>query len=50
MGYIRTIVSYLKSEKTRMDIVDWLRAAVIIGSIMAITRIIVDMLRSLLSS
>jgi hypothetical protein len=50
MGYLRTILGYLRTEKARRDLIDWLRAVMIIGAMMAMVRIIVDMLRSLLSS
>lgn len=43
MGYLYTFMSYLKSPKGRHDVVDYLRAVVILGSIMAIIRIMMDM-------
>ena len=50
MGYFYGIWNYLKTEKARRDIGDYVRAAVIIAAVMAMVRIIVDMLRQLLFS
>lgn len=44
MGYIISIVNYLKTEKARHDLMDYLRAAVIMFAVMAMLRIILDAL------
>lgn len=45
MGYLYAIINYLKTEKARHDLLDYVRAAVIIAAVIAMVRIIVDMLR-----
>lgn len=45
MGYIRAIRNYLQTEKGRHDFVDYIRAALIMAAVMAMARIILDMLR-----
>jgi hypothetical protein len=44
VGYIYAILNYLKTEKARHDLVDYIRAAIIIAAVMAMVRIILDML------
>jgi hypothetical protein len=44
MGYIHALWNYLKTEKARMDLEDYIRAAVIIAAVMAMVRIIADMI------
>jgi hypothetical protein len=46
MGYLRALVNYLKTDKARWDMIDYFRAAVIIAAMMAMVRIVVDMLHS----
>lgn len=43
MGYLYTFLSYLKSPKGKHDFIDYIRAAVILASIMAIIRVMMDM-------
>lgn len=45
MSYLYAIINYLKTEKARHDVLDYVRAAVIIAAVIAMVRIIVDMLR-----
>jgi hypothetical protein len=45
MGYLYAIVNYLKTEKARHDLFDYIRAAVIMAAIMAMVWISLDMLR-----
>ncbi len=44
MGYIYAIINYLKSDKARHDIMDYIRAVIIIAAVMAIVRVAVDIL------
>lgn len=44
MGYIYALLNYLKTEKARMDLQDFLRAVVIIAAVMAMMRIMADMI------
>jgi hypothetical protein len=46
MGYLQALVNYLKTDKARWDLVDTIRAIVVIAAMMAMVRIIVDMLQS----
>jgi len=46
MGYLQALMNYMKTDKARWDIVDYIRAVVIIAAMMAMVRIVVDMLRS----
>ncbi|MDT8902238.1 hypothetical protein [Anaeroselena agilis] len=48
MGYIHALWSWLKTEKTRHDLMDCLRAAVVIAAVMAMVRIVFDMIGKLL--
>lgn len=43
MDYLYSLWSYLKTEKVRFEIIDYIRAAVVIASVMAMVRIIWDM-------
>lgn len=43
MGYLRALWYYLNTGKARRDLADYIRAAVVIGAIMAMVRIIWDM-------
>ena len=45
MAYMKAIVYYLQAEKTRHDILDFLRAIMIIGAVMAVIRVAMEMLR-----
>lgn len=45
MGYLRAIIQYLGTEKTRHDIFDYLRAIMIMAAVMAVIRIGVGILR-----
>lgn len=44
MGYFYAVWNYLKTEKARNDIMDYIRAIIIIGSVMAMVRILLDIL------
>jgi hypothetical protein len=44
MGYMYALWNWLKTEKTRRDLMDYLRAAVVIAAVMAMVRIVWDML------
>ncbi len=39
MGYLRAIIQYLGTEKTRHDIFDYLMAIIIMAAVMAVIRI-----------
>ena len=39
MGYLRAIIQYLGTEKTRYDIFDYLRAIMIMAAVMAAIRV-----------
>lgn len=43
MALLSALWNYLKTEKARRDLMDWIRAAVIIAAVMAMVRIIADM-------
>jgi len=45
VGYFYAILNYLKTEKARRDMADYIRAAVIIAAVMAMVRIALDLLR-----
>ncbi|MDR3562885.1 MAG: hypothetical protein P4N59_15800 [Negativicutes bacterium] len=45
MGYFRALVDYLQTDKARWDLIDYVRAAVIIAAMMAMVRIFFDMLQ-----
>ena len=45
MAYMKAIVDYLQAEKTRHDILDFLRAIMIIGAVMAVIRVAMEMIR-----
>ncbi len=47
MGYIHALWNWLKTDKTRHDLMDYLRAAVVIAAVMAMVRIMVDMISTL---
>jgi hypothetical protein len=44
MGYFNALWNYLKTEKGKRDLEDYVRAAVIIAAAMAMVKIIADML------
>ncbi|MDR3589298.1 MAG: hypothetical protein P4N41_06520 [Negativicutes bacterium] len=44
MGYLWALINYLKTDKARWDLVDTIRAAVVIAAMMAMVRIVADML------
>ncbi|HMM22779.1 MAG TPA: hypothetical protein PKA10_18835 [Selenomonadales bacterium] len=44
MGYLHTFWNYLRSPKGRHDFMDYIRAAVILAAVMAIIRVMMDML------
>lgn len=43
MGYVYAIANYLKTEKCRHDLFDYVRAMVIMAAVMAVIRISWDM-------
>ncbi len=43
MEYLQSLWNYLKTEKVRYEIVDYIRAAVVIAAVMAMVRIVWDM-------
>jgi hypothetical protein len=45
MGYFYAILNYLKTDKARHDVVDYIRAAVIIAAVMAMVRVLIDIIR-----
>ena len=44
MGYFYALWNWLKTDKTRSDFMDYIRAAVIIAAVMAMVRIVMDMI------
>jgi hypothetical protein len=44
MEYLYSLWNYLKTEKVRYEIVDYIRAAVVIAAVMAMIRIAWDMI------
>ncbi len=44
MGYIYALWNWLKTDKTRRDFMDYVRAAIIIAAVMAMVRIMMDMI------
>ena len=44
MGYLRAMWNYLRTPKGKFDFLDYIRAIIIIASVMAMIRIILDML------
>jgi predicted aconitase with swiveling domain len=46
VGYLYALVNYLKTEKARHDIMDYVRAIIIMGAVMAMIRIMLDILHS----
>lgn len=45
MGYLISLINYLKTEKARHDLFDYLRAMVIMAAVMALVRVVIDILR-----
>lgn len=45
MGYFHAAWNYLKTPKARHDLMDYIRAVIIIAAVMAIIRIMLDTLR-----
>lgn len=45
MGYVRAIIAYFRTEKARHDVVDYLRAVVIMAAVMTAIRIGVEIIR-----
>lgn len=43
MGYRQALWHWLKTEKTRRDLMDYVRAAVVIAAVMAMVRVAWDM-------
>lgn len=48
VGYLTSLVRYFKTAKGRHDLLDYLRAAVIMAAVMAVVRVAVDLVRSML--
>ena len=44
IGYVRTIKNYLRTDKGRHDFIDYIRALIIIGAVMAMVRVLWDMI------
>ncbi|WP_198003893.1 hypothetical protein [Thermosinus carboxydivorans] len=44
MGYFYALWNYLKTDKARYDLMDYIRAAIIIGAVMAMVRVLADIL------
>lgn len=47
MIYIQALWNWLRTEKTRRDLKDYVRAAVVIAAVMAMVRIVLDMISTL---
>jgi hypothetical protein len=47
MIYLQALWNWLKSEKTRRDFADYVRAALVIAAVMAMVRIVMDMIYTL---
>lgn len=47
MGYINALRNYLKTPKAKHDLLDYIRAIIVIAAVMATVRIALDMLHSL---
>lgn len=47
MIYIQALWNWLRTEKTRRDFLDYVRAAVVIAAVMAMVRIVLDMIRTM---
>ncbi len=45
MGYVYAILNYLRTEKARHDLFDYLRAAIIMAAAMAVIRIGLGIIR-----
>jgi len=45
MGYVYAILNYLRTEKARHDVFDYLRAAIIMAAAMAVIRIGLGIIR-----
>lgn len=43
MGYLNGLWNWLRTEKTRRDLMDYVRAALVIAAVMAMVRIAWDM-------
>jgi len=48
MEYFSALWNWLKTDKTRQDLTDYIRAAVVIAAVMAMARIAWDMFRQLM--
>lgn len=46
MGYLKAVVYYLKAEKNKHDLIDYIRACIIMGSVMVMIQIYLDVLYS----
>jgi chorismate synthase len=44
MGYLQTFWNYIKTEKGRHDITDYVRAVIIMASVIAMLRILAEFL------
>ena len=44
MGYLHTLLDYWKSPKGKHDVLDYIRAIIIIGAVAALIRITAEML------
>lgn len=44
MGYVYAISNYLRTDKGRHDAIDYVRTVIIIGAVMAMVRVLWDML------
>ena len=44
MGYVYAIANYLRTDKGRHDLLDYIRAVIIMGAVMAMVRVLWDMI------
>lgn len=44
MGYVYALSNYLRTDKGRHDLIDYVRAIIIMGAVMAMVRVLWDML------
>lgn len=44
MGYVYAIANYFRTDKGRHDLFDYIRAIIIMGAVMAMVRVLWDMI------
>lgn len=47
MIYLQALWNWLRTEKTKRDLMDYVRAAVVIAAVMAMVRIVMDIVYTL---